>query len=546
MLKKVNSPILFILIGFYIILSGFSGCKPLISQQPVNAEVAVGGIGMFSVEATGVETMDYQWEKLDITPGSTWTAISGAVYSYLIIPAVTLTDNEMKFRCTVTNKYGQSLTNEVTLSVLRRIYVNAGATGGNNGTSWASAYTDLQDALARAGEGFEIWVAAGTYKPTDDEDISISFELKEGVFLYGGFSGAEKALNDRNWNTNLTILSGYLDAGYNSRHVVLGANNATINGFTISDGLLFPEGGEMGSGMYNKDCSPVITNCVFTGNESFMGGSGIYNENSNAVITSCTFTDNYTEHWGGGIYNYNSSPLILDCSFISNTADVGGGLVNDSSNPEIRNCLITGHMTDTGGGMYNLDSNSLIINCDIRHNSAREGTGGGIANSGGTTRIINSVFFSNFGYPGYAAGGVFSGGGETHIINCSFAKNTSNSFLGGGAAAVNGNNFDIVNSIFWDDVDEDHVEFYLTDSLVSYCLIKNTDLTGTEFDGGNNIYDISPDFIDETNGDLRLNNGSPSIDKGLDSIISGIPTDLSGAPRIAGATVDMGAFEHQD
>ncbi|MDO8971586.1 MAG: hypothetical protein Q7U74_12905, partial [Saprospiraceae bacterium] len=82
------------------------------------------------------------------------------------------------------------------------LYVNLNATGSANGLSWANAFVSLDAALAVSAPGQEIWVSAGTYKPVS------SFLLQTGVSLYGGFSGTETALNQRNPNLNVTTLSG--------------------------------------------------------------------------------------------------------------------------------------------------------------------------------------------------------------------------------------------------------------------------------------------------------------------------------------------------
>jgi hypothetical protein len=68
-------------------------------------------------------------------------------------------------------------------------FVDADATGSNTGGSWEDAYTDLQSALGPASPCTEVWVAAGTYKPTSGTDRTATFALKSGVALYGGFSG---------------------------------------------------------------------------------------------------------------------------------------------------------------------------------------------------------------------------------------------------------------------------------------------------------------------------------------------------------------------
>ncbi|HOO88980.1 MAG TPA: hypothetical protein PK442_14835, partial [Synergistales bacterium] len=61
------------------------------------------------------------------------------------------------------------------------LFVDAGAAGANDGTSWTDAYTDLQTALTTAADDDEIWVAAGIYRPTGDADRTQSFILRNSI-----------------------------------------------------------------------------------------------------------------------------------------------------------------------------------------------------------------------------------------------------------------------------------------------------------------------------------------------------------------------------
>ena len=154
----------------------------------------------------------------------------------------------------------------------------AGLTSGTCGADWTTGACGLQNALSQAVSGDEIWVAAGTYRPTVSEDRTATLQLKTGVALYGGFAGTETLRSERDWATHVTTLSGDIgtlgDVGDNSYHVVTSSGTgatAVLDGFTITGGnangpwrtdfkYIF------GGGMINIGGNPTVTNVIFSGN----------------------------------------------------------------------------------------------------------------------------------------------------------------------------------------------------------------------------------------------------------------------------------------
>ena len=226
----------------------------------------------------------------------------------------------------------------------KTIFVDDNASAGGDGASWASAHKYLQDALAVAEYGDEIWVAEGTYKPDQGAgknagDRASPFVLVNGVGMYGGFWGTESS-RDPQGDNNQTILSGEIDENSSlwSLNVVSGANlnaNTTLDGFRITKGNANGAGGTVyanGGGLWIKDSEFKISNCVFTNNSANDDGGGIYSYSysSSLTLTNCVFTNN-SATYGGGIYSY-SSLTLTNCILWKNTSDSveGHGLEGES------------------------------------------------------------------------------------------------------------------------------------------------------------------------------------------------------------------------
>ncbi len=237
----------------------------------------------------------------------------------------------------------------------QRHYVNQNVVGGNeDGTSWENAFTDLQEALALAVAGDSIWVAAGTYYPTTDNNRVTSFELKDGVAIYGGFSGVEASVAERILGAYESILSGDigipgnpLDNTYQVVRSFANPSTTRLDGFTIRDGQAtfssnanetLNKGGGLYIAVNNAHLAgqPKIVNCLFQNNSAVNGGA-IYcqaegpMQYASPILINCRFSQNRANILGGAIYKKGfNGPLgftLEDCSFENNRAFIGGGAI---------------------------------------------------------------------------------------------------------------------------------------------------------------------------------------------------------------------------
>jgi hypothetical protein len=143
-------------------------------------------------------------------------------------------------------------------------YVDAAATGSQDGNTWTNAYRSLEQALdrtAHCADIDEIWMADGTYIPYFEISRNNGFSIRPGVRIYGGFQGNETAINQRIYGMYPTIISGDIgtigltsDNLYHVFTIQSGAEETLLDGITIRDGMA--NGGSLdlqrGSAIYNS------------------------------------------------------------------------------------------------------------------------------------------------------------------------------------------------------------------------------------------------------------------------------------------------------
>jgi len=462
-------------------------------------------------------------------------------------------------------------------------YVRQGATGSGQ-LAWANASGDLKGIIEIAEDYDAIWVAQGTYHPTDFESPSpfITFEVYDKrLQILGGFPPTgEPDGDDRDPETYETILDGEFEIGeetYNVYSVVEMRDyeielddDMVLDGFTIRNGQC-DTGDKNGGGIEIQDGYPVVSHCKITDNSATSGamnygGAGIACRAPNTPgdayflrIDECTITGNTGEARGAGVLVTAGTATrvgIVRCAITDNDGSdgYGGGGVHvfaqsyqSQADVHLVNCLLAGNAAPMGGALMVEDEVSgavvTVTNCVVTENEASV-NGGAIYNWDGTLNIHDSTIVENTAsYQGGAIYAVDSVGSTTIIANSIVWDN-----VGGNAGTVG-----------------DQIYLYTTDSDL---YVWNCDVMGGQSDvgGGGTVVqwldsiDSDPLFVNGSNGNYRLVKDSPCIDEGDETLLpedtfdldgdqdveEALPWDYDGEDRVfayEAEEVDMGAFE---
>jgi len=348
-------------------------------------------------------------------------------------------------------------------------YVDADANGANDGSSWTDAYNYLQDALADANSGDEIWVAEGIYTPDSNSadpngsgDAMATFQLKNGVAIKGGYAGfGEPDPNEHDIDAYETILSGDL-AGDDGPALITdlaecltgsqvrpksGCEAFDLDGdndVDENDLLTFLASNNYDENSYNvvtsseTDETVVLDGFIITGGnangpweQGYEAGAGMFNKSGSPTVTNCVFIGNRAQFMGGGMYNYSdSSPTLTNCTFSGNIAIYGGGMANKkNSNPTLINCMFSHNNSPdgNGGGMSNKNSSPTLISCFFSGNTACDGGAILSHTSDYTTTpcdliLIKCTFRGNSAW--VAGGGMHSYHAGATLTNCIFSGNS--------------------------------------------------------------------------------------------------------------------------
>ncbi|MBV8752752.1 MAG: VCBS repeat-containing protein [Hyphomicrobiales bacterium] len=347
----------------------------------------------------------------------------------------------------------------------------------------------------------------------------------------------------------LVLTSGELDTN----------KNITIEGVTNADGTpAITISGNNASRVFNFGSATSDTLDALVIMNGNVGGAGGALLGQSLTVINSRLDDNSASGGIGGAIFASASLTLINSAIDHNSALIGGG-INVLGFANIVNSTLSGNSAQTGGGAYVTFGNLTVVNGTLSGNSA-SGDGGGIYARSGTTRILDSTLTGNYSHK---TGGIAESSGFLTLSNSIVAGNygqeeddvagpfstiyfKGNNILGSSPTA-SGGSIDTSNGNFTQIDGTSYAGLGTVFARVGH----NPDtgvLSGVLADNGGPVRTVAINHYAGAAYNTGSNAALPPNTFNLDSsgnTTEPLPVDARGQPRVAGGTVDIGAFEQQ-
>lgn len=306
------------------------------------------------------------------------------------------------------------------------VYVASGANG--NGTSWSDAMGDVQTAINQASTaGKEVWIKEGLYR------IGATITLKNGVNVYGSFSGSEQSVSERPMTQDGEAWefqkSTVLDGDYSCRIM---QSKSDVKDKVVVDGLKFTlANGDATDGYFSNQ-----------GGAIFIAG--------NVEYRNCIISENTASQSGGGVVMIGGT--LRQCLIEKNTAgysegeaQVGGGVhiktESEAHTANVINCVIRANKGFRGAGMFVQGPGMTSVNGTKVYNNVSTEIGSSIFFSSNNIEMYNCLVYNNSSL-GANTNAMYISGGK--IYNCTIVNNVGIIYF-----ARKENSYEFMNNIIW-------------------------------------------------------------------------------------------------
>src|ERR1035441_3036649 len=225
------------------------------------------------------------------------------------------------------------------------LYVSLGSTNPTTPyPNWATAATNIQDAVDATAAGDPIIITNGVYvtggRAAGEGNLVNRVAVEKPVTLLS-VNGPQFTVIDGLWTVPCVHLT----------------DGARLSGFTLTHGRAYD-----GGGVACTSTNAVVTNCLIVGNSApgwTVDGSG--GGAVGGALYNCTLTGNGASYWGGGAAHCT----LYNCTLTGNGTVSGGGAWKCT----LYNCTVTGNYTGAQFGEVGGVASSTLYNCIVYSNT---------------------------------------------------------------------------------------------------------------------------------------------------------------------------------